>query len=136
MTDPKAPAASERERWKPGDPLPCSECKGQCCTYPPFSEKEWDTVHKKYGLPYGATLSTFATARIPVLSDGSGRCAYLDIPSGRCNIYPDRPQTCREYGESERLPCAYVEPEKAAQTQQTLKMKLRVSPPRKGASAR
>jgi Fe-S-cluster containining protein len=113
--------------WKLGDPLPCGECKGKCCTYPPFTNAEWDKVRTKYGLPYGAAVGLFAGASIPVIDDGSGTCAYLDRPTGRCNIYEDRPQMCKDYGEKESMPCMYVEPEKAAKTRQSIMVRAKAA---------
>lgn len=122
MSNEKTPMKSA---WKKGNPLPCSECKGQCCTYPPFTAQEWDTVRMKYGLPDGSAVGMFASARIPVVDDGSGTCAYLERLTGRCTIYDDRPLMCRLYGEDERMPCAYVEPERAAQTRQSIMVRAR-----------
>jgi Fe-S-cluster containining protein len=34
-------------------------------------------------------------------------CVYLNRKAKRCMIYNQRPEICKEYGESERLPCPH-----------------------------
>ena len=37
----------------------------------------------------------------------STKCVFLS-PDHRCMIYDDRPDTCRNYGQTDELPCPYV----------------------------
>jgi Fe-S-cluster containining protein len=40
-----------------------------------------------------------------------GYCTFLDRNTRKCNIYTDRPLTCRTYGLSDKTPCPYVRPD-------------------------
>lgn len=90
--------------------LPCAECKGQCCTFPGFTNKEYKKVRDKYGLPAGTQSRRFGDKRM--LYVGDGNCPYLQ-KTGACGIYEDRPKVCRLYGEIPELPCQYLYPDKA-----------------------
>jgi Fe-S-cluster containining protein len=108
--------------------LPCTECRGQCCTYPAFSEQEFRVVKLSYGVPEGTTVMPIKItkyydlalegAQAVVLSLEDGTCPYLK--DGRCSIYASRPKTCRDYGNVPKLPCQYLYPEKAAKAQQEM----------------
>lgn len=100
--------------------LPCAECRGQCCTYPAMSKQEFKRIKAVHGLPNGARvqkLSQFFGADGTrsmdhlTISMEDGTCPYLK--DGRCSVYPLRPKVCRDYGVSPKLPCAYLYPERA-----------------------
>ena len=87
--------------------LPCDECKGQCCTFPTFTRKEFDKVKAKYGLPIMAQV--FDLGNAVVIKEN---CCYL--VKGKCSIYEDRPQNCKDYGTKRGPPCMFLFPVKAA----------------------
>jgi Fe-S-cluster containining protein len=90
--------------------LPCDQCKGQCCTFPGFSRREFKVVKKKYGIPAIAQVVPIDAGYIIAMEDGT--CPYLK--NGRCSIYEDRPLVCRAYGTSPALPCKFLYPIEAA----------------------
>lgn len=90
--------------------LPCNECRGQCCTFPAMSRREFKTIRKKYGIPRGAKV--LEIPGMVVVTDGlTDLCPYL--VDGRCSVYEHRPKVCREYGVNPAMPCQYLYPEKA-----------------------
>lgn len=115
--------------------LPCHECRGKCCTYPPFSEAEFQTVKFTKGIPPGATvmpitrLQSYNTQNngtpAYVIHMPNGNCPWLG-KDGKCGIYELRPQTCRDYGVVEALPCEYLYPKKAKQLQDERMKKSRL----------
>lgn len=107
--------------------LPCHECKGQCCTYPAFTEAEITLARMVHGVPPGTQMqkiemaSSYTPDRVGgtayVLSKGSaGVCPYLS-PTG-CKLGDLRPRVCKDYGEVEALPCQYLYPDKAQAMQE------------------
>lgn len=105
--------------------LPCAECKGRCCSYPAFSQSEFDAVKSSFGIPKGTTVRPITfVQQYDVKLNGTqaymlfipgGRCPYLK--DGKCSIYYLRPKVCRDYGVVEDLPCEYLYPELAKQKQ-------------------
>lgn len=103
--------------------LPCEECGGQCCRYAAFTVEEWKLVRRKYGLPAGAKAMPvrLLPGKVDALPHGGpgmvlvaagsadGTCAYLG-EGGRCNVYEDRPESCRTYGIRPDKPCLYLYP--------------------------
>lgn len=97
--------------------MPCNACKGQCCSAPAFTPKEFETVKAKYGVPPGTQV--IETENIagtlegkcvtPIKSDGF--CTYLK--DGKCSVYDLRPKVCRLYGNIKAMPCQYLYPEEA-----------------------
>ena len=77
----------------------CSACKGStCCTY---ITQEIDTPSKKKD--YSILLWQVSHENIHVCKDDDswyllveGRCSHL-LPDGRCGIYENRPDICREH---------------------------------------
>ena len=92
--------------------LPCDECKGQCCGPAPMGKVEFNYIKEKHGIPDGYKAIQFSTAEsrenyVIVCEDKSNfNCAFLK--DGRCLIYDDRPQICRDFGEIEDLPCPFI----------------------------
>lgn len=103
--------------------LPCDECKGQCCTFPVFSNEEWNAVSKSVAVPPMTVINQIKhTGSYRKEQNGSlavmihlpnGACPFLK--NGKCSIYYLRPKVCRDYGMVENLPCAYLYPENAKQ---------------------
>lgn len=96
--------------------LPCAECGGQCCIVAAMSAREYKHIRRRHGVPKGAQVRKVgagkaATARLVLVGSRSGRCPWL--VDGRCSIYADRPQSCRDYGHVPDMPCAYLYPEEA-----------------------
>ena len=85
------------DRWEP--PVECGRC-GACCreAYHTVSVSMRDPVVSKH-----PALVVRNGHRWSVLRDGD-RCAALEIPGDgyRCQIYPDRPRTCREFEQGGR----------------------------------
>ena len=100
------------------EPLPCKECGGKCCTFPPFTNKEYKRVRDKHGLSKGTLSRNLGPGRVLFLADGT--CPYLK--DGACSIYEDRPGICKKYGVVPEMPCEYLYPEQAAE--QARKMRL------------
>ena len=85
------------DRWE--QPVECGRC-GACCreAYHTVSVSMRDPVVSKH-----PALVVRNGHRWSVLRDGD-RCAALEIPGEgyRCQIYPDRPRTCREFEQGGR----------------------------------
>lgn len=58
-------------------------------------------------------LGRAGTPRIVQVTTSEGVCPWLT--DGRCGIYHHRPQTCRDYGTRQDMPCEYLFPEAAEQ---------------------
>lgn len=108
--------------------LPCAECKGQCCSWVPFTPEEFERAKAKHGVPKGAKIVSWSQPpTVMVLKAGKteqGVCAYLK-PDGRCSIYNERPRVCRDYGEIAALPCMYLHPKLAEGAFQTMMGRFR-----------
>lgn len=104
--------------------LPCSECKGRCCTFPVFTPKEFRLLKiMRVEIPEAATVMPIekvqhydrsqGTAMVLHLKDGT--CPFLGDKG--CTIPALKPKTCRDYGVVKDLPCEYLYPEEAKQKQ-------------------
>lgn len=97
--------------------LPCKECGGRCCTFPPFSEQELDKVKAVHAMPDDSLVLPFGMGTqkkfftVIKKDDENGTCGFFK--NNQCSIYNERPLTCKIYGESDQLPCEYLHPEKA-----------------------
>lgn len=89
--------------------LPCEECRGQCCTYPGMSKREFKRIRKAHGVPKDSKAMPVPGGMTVVRDNGD--CGYL--VDGRCSVYELRPETCRQYGINPSLPCQFLFPEKA-----------------------
>lgn len=112
--------------------LPCDECKGQCCTFPPMSLREFKSIRKKYGIPKNAIVIKNENIvnhnykhryLMMALKPDNKTCAFL--VDGKCSVYDLRPKTCREYGVNPKMPCMYLYPEKAREEMQKLENRAR-----------
>lgn len=100
--------------------LPCKECKGKCCTYPAMSKEEFETIKSKYGILKKAKvmdMGVMVMAHLP-----NGNCPWLS--NGECSVYALRPITCRKYGDVPELPYAYLYPEKAKASFNTMRSSI------------
>jgi Fe-S-cluster containining protein len=107
--------------------LPCDECKGQCCTFPVFTEQEFQVLRIVKGAPPPHMVmpmrneemydkKAYPTNSIGyVVAKPDGVCPYLQ--DGKCGIYAIRPKVCRDYGVVPELPCQYLYPKLAEQKQ-------------------
>jgi hypothetical protein len=93
--------------------LPCEECGGQCCVYAPIDIKTFHKIKHKIGadaiikhLWPGTKKEAFL-----VMKDEHGTCYFL--VRGHCSIYTYRPKSCCGVGVD--MPCAYVDPDGAAE---------------------
>lgn len=106
--------------------LPCSECKGRCCTYPVFTAKELRSVKLLTQISQSAIIhpvqvdSSYDPTRIGgeafVVHLPNGNCPFLGEKG--CTIFGFRPQVCRDYGEVPELPCEYLYPKEALRIQE------------------
>ena len=85
--------------------LPCDECKGKCCQFPAMTMKEFLLLKMAKPLPKNAKVAKIPTGVVLI-----GECPYLE--NGKCSVWNVRPKVCRMYGEVEKLPCAYLYPDK------------------------
>lgn len=113
--------------------LPCVKCKGRCCNFPVFSEKEFKVLRVlRPNLPAGASVVPIshaasydseanpAGASAFVIHLADGKCPYLSERG--CTIYAFRPRVCRDYGVVPELPCEFLYP-KEAEAKQLERMK-------------
>jgi Fe-S-cluster containining protein len=64
-------------------------------------------VESEEALQIGSTL-------IPLTDDDM--CVFLNRNTKRCEIYEERPETCRQYGLVPELPCLYIAPSGRSRT--------------------
>lgn len=76
----------------------CKKCP-KCCNNASFTRKEYDLVVNKYGHPDPSKVIDLGLDYVVL----HGQCAFLG--KSWCNIYPDRPKICRDYGDI--IPCRY-----------------------------
>ena len=83
-------------RGSGGSAVPCGDCTG-CCTSGYSIEVRPGDAAALRCIPASALSGsiTRAAGHWTVRPDGHGVCPMLDC--GRCSIYAERPQTCRDY---------------------------------------
>lgn len=85
-----------------------SKCKAQCCYNIPFENNELERFHHKIVNPVLAIVP-ICNLHLTMTSEKleENKCPFLR-QDGKCNIYENRPEICRMFGETERLPCKYL----------------------------
>ena len=91
------------------------ECQAMCCeiiSFPPdFIEKHKLSFQVKDGIqvvvspPIGVKVTT-----------PDGQCVFLDRLTWKCTVYEERPNICREFGQSPKLLCPYFSMEGVIRT--------------------
>lgn len=85
-----------------------SKCNARCCYNIPFDKGELDIFADKivnrvlYTLPLKGALWAF-TNENPKLN----KCPFLRKDC-KCNIYENRPEVCRLFGEIDKLSCRFL----------------------------
>ncbi len=85
---------------------PCKKCKGQCCYNVPFGDNELVRFADKIITPVIETERMTNGAILPLTAPDvmENKCPFL-THNYKCNIYDNRPEVCRLFGEIETLPC-------------------------------
>lgn len=88
--------------------FPCRRCRGQCCYNVPFKENELERFADRIVTPVIETERLIIGGVLPWTSSDvmENRCPFL-TRDYRCNIYDNRPEVCRKFGEIEQLPCPF-----------------------------
>lgn len=71
----------------------CDQC-GLCCMHlnvPPFSGDSWDDPPAELQAEIDAYVSS------PRFRDEPGPCLWLDLSTGKCRHYEDRPGCCESF---------------------------------------
>ncbi|MCR4847382.1 MAG: YkgJ family cysteine cluster protein [Bacteroidales bacterium] len=82
-------------------------CRACCCYNIPFMNGELERYKDKivtpvlFTEPMGPAVVAF-TAYDPMLN----KCPFLR-DDYKCNIYENRPEVCRQFGQIEELPCKF-----------------------------
>jgi hypothetical protein len=88
--------------------IDCEKCpEGRaCCGIVPIKEDVWEKHKDK--VKEKISIHKVDNLVFPLL-EGSLKCCFLN-DEGKCLIYEDRPEVCREYGMTDRLPCPFFKP--------------------------
>jgi Fe-S-cluster containining protein len=89
----------------------CKSGCGECCGCVPVSRSSW----KKYQARAVRIerVDEAGNLVLPITTDG--KCCFLN-DSRECAIYKDRPNICRIYGRSVKIPCPYIRPDGSARS--------------------
>lgn len=82
--------------------LPCSTCHADCCGPVPLSAGRLTVIERH--------LSTLSDEEYATLKSQTRRrltCAFVDMRTYRCAVYPVRPALCDVYGRTELLKCPH-----------------------------
>lgn len=85
-----------------------SRCNACCCYNIPFDRNELIRFADKivnpvlFTLPLGLALVAYTNEK-PMLN----KCPFLR-KDFKCNIYDNRPDVCRKFGQIEELPCKFI----------------------------
>lgn len=85
-----------------------SHCLSQCCYNVPFENWELErfaaliVTPVKYTMPIGCGILPF-TDEDPM----KNKCPFLR-KDYKCNIYDNRPDVCRKFGQIDELPCKFI----------------------------
>ena len=87
----------------------CKENCGECCGIVPIPKEIWEkNKHKKQ-----REIEEIKEIReeVYVICEDL-KCVFLRKENKKCEIYPDRPQVCRNYGigKMDALSCPYIKP--------------------------
>lgn len=84
-----------------------SKCNAQCCYNIPFECGELERYREAivnpvlFTMPLGPAVVAFTNEQ-PELN----KCPFLRRDY-KCNIYENRPDVCRKFGEIEKMPCEF-----------------------------
>lgn len=85
-----------------------SKCNAQCCYNIAFNNNELERFKDKIVnpvlgiVPIGALRVAFTSNDME-----NNKCPFLRHDY-KCNIYENRPDVCRKFGEIDRLPCRFI----------------------------
>lgn len=84
------------------------KCKAGCCYNIAFKHGELERFSNKIVNPV-IGFAPFGVVRISITSWNldNNKCPFLRSDF-KCNIYEDRPDVCRKFGEIDELPCKYL----------------------------
>jgi Fe-S-cluster containining protein len=74
-----------------------SKCKATCCGVIDFDKEFWE-IHQHKVITKPIKVIPFPDGRTIMPETESGYCPFLN-EDYHCNIYEDRPNVCREYGD-------------------------------------
>lgn len=80
--------------------LPCAGCGAKCCGPVPLSKARAETIRA-----YLDTQPPAALKRLQRQQRSPLDCAFLDMETHRCAVYPVRPWVCQALGRVPGLPC-------------------------------
>ena len=84
------------------------KCKAECCYNMAFMNGELELFHERIITPVIVTLPFGAGVRSFTDYDTlQNKCPFLR-QNFKCNIYENRPEVCRKFGEIDRLQCRYI----------------------------
>jgi len=84
------------------------KCFGNCCAYNLFPKAVWE---KYQNIAQEATHGkNFEKEGEVFIYTTDGKCPFLDRKDFHCLIYEDRPDVCKMYGLSDKLPCPFIKP--------------------------
>ena len=89
-----------------------NKCHACCCYNIPFADGELEKFADKivnpvvYTEPLGPALVAFTVEINNILDIDKNKCPFLR-DDYKCNIYDNRPDVCRKFGEIPELQCEY-----------------------------
>jgi Fe-S-cluster containining protein len=85
-----------------------SKCNAQCCYNLAFENGELERFKDKIVNPV-IDIVWFGGVRLTITSTNmdSNKCPFLRRDF-KCNIYENRPDVCRKFGEIDKLPCKFM----------------------------
>lgn len=85
-----------------------SKCSAQCCYNLAFENGELERFKDKIVNPV-IDIVWFGGVRLTITSTNmdSNKCPFLRRDF-KCNIYENRPDVCRKFGEIDKLPCKFM----------------------------
>lgn len=85
-----------------------SKCNAQCCYNLAFENGELERFKDKIVNPV-IDIVWFGGVRLTITSTNmdSNKCPFLRRDF-KCNIYENRPDVCRKFGETDKLPCKFM----------------------------
>jgi Fe-S-cluster containining protein len=82
--------------------LPCSTCHADCCGPVPLSASRFAVIERHL-----STLSDSEYAALKSQKRSLTTCAFVDMRTYRCAVYPVRPSLCDVFGRTELLKCPH-----------------------------
>ncbi|MFN4064780.1 MAG: YkgJ family cysteine cluster protein [Parazoarcus communis] len=78
----------------------CASCCHQLANVPQLSEAEWALLREGLAALPAVQLQQIraGVAALALQTEKPYRCPMLDVPSGACRVYLQRPVACRSYG--------------------------------------